>query len=162
MARLTNEQWQSVRADYEISGLSYSELAKKHNTSKPAISRRAKKEDWTQGKVEHLVQKKVNAIREIKEVEQQAERLVPLDRLAIDNEVDKRLAQQQYFIDSAMSNQEKANGLINDLPVVELDDLNKHSQITARNKDTVLGKQPDTAVQVNNNIQPPVFNITGK
>ena len=35
----------------------------------------------------------------------------------------------------------------------ELSEINQHSQITARNKETVLGKQPDTAIQINNGVE---------
>jgi hypothetical protein len=47
-----------------------------------------------------------------------------------------------------LRNQQLANQkLVADLSLAELE---SHSRITARNKETVLGKSPDTAVQVNN------------
>lgn len=149
MARLTDEQWEIVRMDYEVHGLSYSELADKHPTSKAAISRRANKEGWQQGRVEQIVQEKVNAHKALHEVEQKVERLVPLEQKSVEYEVATRLAQEQIFINSALRNQQKADEM---LPfAVEMKDLNAHSQLTQRNKETVLGKQPDTAIQINNN-----------
>ena len=35
---------------------------------------------------------------------------------------------------------------------LSIGELKAHSDITAKNKETVLGKQPDTAIQVNNNV----------
>ncbi|MBS9779911.1 MAG: hypothetical protein KGV51_04720 [Moraxellaceae bacterium] len=148
MARLTNDQWQIVRADYEIQGLSYRELVEKHGISKATISRRANKENWLQGKVEHIVQKKVEVLTELDSISEQVEKLPPLEQQTIDKEVAERLAREKIFIDSAMRNQRKADSMLGSAE--ELSELNTHSQITARNKETVLGKQPQTAVQINN------------
>ena len=43
MARLTDEQWACVRADYEVRGLSFSELAEKYKVGKATISDKKKK-----------------------------------------------------------------------------------------------------------------------
>lgn len=148
MARLTNDQWELVRADYEIQGLPYSKLVEKYGISKATISRRANKENWLQGKVEHIVQKKVEVLTELDSISEQVEKLPPLEQQTIDKEVAERLAREKIFIDSAMRNQRKADVMLGSAE--ELSELNTHSQITARNKETVLGKQPQTAVQINN------------
>ena len=150
MAKLTPKQWELARQDYEIHGLSYSELVEKYGMSKGSISKRAKDECWRQGKNEHLIQKKVSVIKELKETEQQIEQLEPVVQKSIEHEVALRLARENLFIDSALRNQKKANEMLD--MAVELSEINQHSQITARNKETVLGKQPDTAIQVNNNV----------
>ena len=150
MAKLTPKQWELARQDYEIHGLSYSELVEKYGMSKGSISKRAKDECWRQGKNEHLIQKKVSVIKELKETEQQIEQLEPVVQKSIEHEVALRLARENLFIDSALRNQKKANEMLD--MAVELSEINQHSQITARNKETVLGKQPDAAIQVNNNV----------
>ncbi len=71
---------------------------------------------------------------------------------AIVNAVDERTRHLLFFANSALRNQQLANKKLNEnLPIA---DLEAHSRITARNKETVLGKQPDTAIQVNNNESP--------
>ncbi len=48
MARLTADQWETVRAEREA-GKSFPELAKKHGVSHQAIQKRAKNEGWGNG-----------------------------------------------------------------------------------------------------------------
>ena len=151
MAKLTPKQWELAKQDYEIHGLSYSELVEKYGMSKGSISKRAKDECWQQGKNEHLIQKKVSVIKELQETEQQIEQLESVVQKSIEQEVALRLARENLFIDSALRNQKKANEMLE--MAAELSEINQHSQITARNKETVLGKQPDTAIQINNGVE---------
>ncbi|WP_303237686.1 hypothetical protein [uncultured Bilophila sp.] len=64
---MTNRQrydWETIRAEYEA-GSSMGRLSEKHGVDKAAISRRAKKEAWTQdvvGAVDRVVDAKVNGI----------------------------------------------------------------------------------------------------
>jgi len=53
-----------------------------------------------------------------------------------------------YFSDSALRNQDFANKKISEES--ELYDLKLHSEITAKNKQTVLGKDVDTQININN------------
>ena len=48
MARLTADQWETIRAEREA-GKSFPELAKKHGVSHQAIQKRAKNEGWGDG-----------------------------------------------------------------------------------------------------------------
>ena len=66
-----------------------------------------------------------------------------------------RLAREKIFTDSALRNQELSNLTIEqsyNQGELSIGELKAHSDITAKNKETVLGKQPDTAIQVNNNV----------
>ena len=155
MAKLTPKQWELAKQDYEIHGLSYSELVEKYGMSKGSISKRAKDEYWQQGKNEHLIQKKVSVIKELKETEQQIEQLETVVQKSIEHEVSIRLARENFFIDSAMMNQKYSNEEIQkskEMGELSIGELKAHSDITAKNKETVLGKQPDAAIQVNNNV----------
>lgn len=49
MARLTPEQWDIVRADYEVRNLSNYELAEKHGVTETAIRKKAKQYGWVKG-----------------------------------------------------------------------------------------------------------------
>ena len=156
MAKLTPKQWELAKQDYEIHGLSYSELVEKHGMSKGSISKRAKDENWQQGKNEHLIQKKVSVIKELQETEQQIEQLEPVVQKSIEHEVSIRLARENFFKNSAMMNQKysnEENKKSKELGELSIGELKAHSDITAKNKETVLGKQPDTAIQINNGVE---------
>ena len=160
MARLTDEQWACVRADYEVRGLSFSELAEKYKVGKATISDKKKKDadngdDWEKSKTEHLIQKKVSVIKALQETEQETERLKPNEIEAVNNEVMLRLTRENFFTDSAMMNQKYSNEKVEKNKKsgeLSIGELKAHSEITAKNKETVLGKQPSTAIQVNNNV----------
>ncbi len=49
MARLTADQWGTVRAEREATGASFPDLAKRHGISHQAIQKRAKAEGWSDG-----------------------------------------------------------------------------------------------------------------
>lgn len=72
MSRLTAEQWEQARADYEVRGLSLGEIARRFGISQQAVSKRAQKEGWKQGKSCGLVNKKVNAIKALYEAEKES------------------------------------------------------------------------------------------
>ena len=44
MARLTSEQWEQARAEYEVRGVSLGEVARRFGVSQQAASKRARKE----------------------------------------------------------------------------------------------------------------------
>ncbi len=163
MARLTPEQWEVVRAEFETTNASLAQLSERHGVHKSNISKRAKAEQWEKGKTQHLVEKKVNAIKELHETQQQTQHLNATTQQAIDCEVQKRLEAEAIFIDAAKYNQTLANQVLGNIDVEELrlTDLDTHARLTARNKETVLGKSPETAIQINNKAQgEPVINLT--
>ena len=58
-----------------------------------------------------------------------------------------------YFQNSALKNQELANKQLNEdseLYDSELYDLKLHADLTSKNKQTVLGKDADTNININN------------
>lgn len=60
MPRLTTDQWQSIRAEREATGVSFPELAKRFGVSHQAIQKRAKEEAWGSGEdVAKLIRLKV-------------------------------------------------------------------------------------------------------
>ena len=160
MAKLTPTDWECLKADFEIRGMSLSELSEKYGVGKATISDRKKKDalngdDWLKGKTEHLAEKKANLIIELKETERQTEHLKPNEIEAFNSVVNDLVVARNFFIDSAMMNQKYSNEEIKkskELGELSIGELKAHSDITAKNKETVLGKQPDTAIQVNNNV----------
>lgn len=62
----------------------------------------------------------------------------------LDEIADEKTKHLLYFQNSAIKNQQKANELLESTD--SLADLDAHSRITARNKETVLGKEPATQI----------------
>ncbi len=150
MARLSLQEWEVVKADYEATNLSLAQLSDKYGVHKSNISKRAKSEGWVKGKTQHLVDKKTKAIKDLYDVSQQSQHLNATARLAIDDEVTKRLELEEIFVNAAKYNQMRANTLLKVDKAASMAVLDTHSRLTNRNKETVLGKQPDTAIQINN------------
>ncbi len=146
MAKLTHNQWQQVQADYEVRGLSYNELAIKHTTAKSTIRDYIKKHDWVKNKAAPLVEQKASAINALEAINRTTAHMNPHCIEAMAEQVNHLVE----FQNAALDNQQKANAMLSesDLSMAE---LNTHSQITARNKETVLGKSPDTMIDINNN-----------
>lgn len=69
---------------------------------------------------------------------------------AIHNEVEERTRHLIFFKNSALRNQQLANAQINELTKIQ--DLESHSRLTKNNKDTVLGKDLDTQINIQNNV----------
>ena len=102
MARLTAEQWEKARADYEVRGISLGEVARQHGITRQAVSLRAKNENWQQGKTCGLVNKKVNAIKELTEAEAETCHLPQVYQLTIEQAVKEQLEAEGLL--AALSN----------------------------------------------------------
>lgn len=97
MARLTPEQWEQARAEYEVRCVSLGEVARRFGVSQQAASKRARKEGWKQGKSCGVVDKKVSAIKALYEVEQESCGLSTTFRATIDDVVRERLEADHLF-----------------------------------------------------------------
>lgn len=75
MARLTADQWEQARADYEVRGVSLGDVAKRQSVATSSVSRRARAEGWVQGKMQDLAERKVAAVKALAEVETQTQDL---------------------------------------------------------------------------------------
>ena len=140
MARLTDEDREKILADFHI-GESQNSLAKKYSCSPATINKICKG-------VSPKYKDKVNTVTTIKrelagESEYQSE--------CFNAKVNDNLKHLQLFQNSALRNQELANKQIDEES--ELADLKLHSEITSKNKQSVLGKDIDTQVNIQNNQQ---------
>lgn len=150
MARLTPEQWLAARADFEIAGLSVTEVADKYRLDKAAVSRRAKKEAWQAGKSQPLSTRKVNAIIELAECEAQSQqaKLNSVERAVFDRVVADDVAFRLQNDADMEAVREHAMRL---LPMVEKPTDAKALMETLRiQREARLGKAPDMAIQINN------------
>ena len=145
----SNRDWEIVRAYYER-GLSLAEIVARDDvaiTDRSSISRKAKTEGWIKGEKSTLLNNEIQAKQTLAEINQQKSTLNSTDVAIHDKLVDERLRHIEFFNKSALKNQQLANQkLSGDLTIAEIE---SHSRITARNKETVIGRLPDTAIQFN-------------
>ena len=97
MARLKAEQWEQARAEYEVRGVSFGEIAKQFGVSDVAVGKRARKDGWVQGKSSDIVDKKICAIKMLHDAEVQSSDLSQTFRTTIDDVVRERLEADILF-----------------------------------------------------------------
>lgn len=91
MARLTPDQWEQARAEYEVRGVSLQQVADMFGVDRAAVSRRAKKNGWVQGKSHGVVEKKVSAIRALSEANTESHALPVTFQHTVETVVRERL-----------------------------------------------------------------------
>ena len=141
LARLSSEDRERILADFHTGTFSQRELAKKYGVSPATINKITKN---LTPKNEHIVNTKVSLITELIE---QSEHEVN----AVEEAVHQQTKHLIFFQNSALKNQELANQQLSEES--ELYDLKLHADLTSKNKQTVLGKDADTNININNNQQ---------
>jgi transposase-like protein len=91
MPRLTPEQWEKARAEYEVRGVSLNAVARQFGVNFAAVSRRAKHEGWAQGKSHNIVEKKIAAIKALTEADAESHTLPMTFQHTIETVVKERL-----------------------------------------------------------------------
>jgi DNA-binding XRE family transcriptional regulator len=149
MARLTDETRAKILDEFHI-GKSQNQLAFEYEVSPATINKLCKG-------ITPKYKEKVNIASAIKsEVLQESKFLSE----CFDKEVNTRTQHLLLFQNSALKNQQKANELL-DL-TDDMKDIESHARITKTNKETVLGKDPETVINnanVQQNNQPTQINI---
>lgn len=112
MARLTGEQWEQAKAEYEVRGVSLGDISKRYCVNVSSVSRRAKAEGWTQGKMQGLAERKVNALKELAQVETQTQDLPLRFQVTLDDVVKERLEADQLLVRFDKSLLLKAQGIL--------------------------------------------------
>ncbi|MDP8078348.1 hypothetical protein [Phocoenobacter skyensis] len=160
MARLTVEQWEQAKADYEIAGLTQRQIAEKYKVSAGAVGQRASKENWeTKQETKQDKTNKVNAIIELARIENKTKQeLSNVEQAVFDisvaDEVNFRL-QNDKDMDSV---RDKAMELLKG--VKRASDVKQIMDTLRIQREARLGKSPDTAIQINNNEDKrPIINL---
>ena len=142
MARLTDDQRQKILAQFHA-GASQNELAKRFEVSPATINKLCKG-------IEPKNVDKVNTLTRIKtELAAQSEYEVN----AIHSEVEERTKHILFFNAAAIRNVQEA---MNE-PCASQQDFKARAETIVKGRETVLGKSPETAVQINNQL--PVVNV---
>lgn len=147
MARLSEQQWEKVKADYATGRFSIRVLSERHGVSIAAISKRSNAEGW-----EKLEPETVSAF-----VGANVAMRKEVDRVAQVNKVNsvylsRSLEDLAEF--EIQSNERMA--LVENKAMRLLDEAEKATDVKAimdtlvKHREARLGKSPDTAIQINN------------
>ena len=153
----SEKQWEVVKAFYER-GLSLSEITERDEVAikdRAVISRKAKKEGWVKGEKATLLQKEIEAKQEVAEIKQQKATLNATELEVHETLVDERTRHLAYFNKASYKITDKAMQILaikSDISPAEVRHL---SEAVAKQREGVLGKAPDTAIQINNNVEQP-------
>ena len=142
----TESQWEKAKAYYEA-GMTLSQIKDKTNIARNTISQRAKREQWEHSKNSEYIEAKIKVESQKGTILEQSGSVAL--NIADDIAFNKAKA-LTLFQDSALRNQKKANDIL-DL-TDDMKDIESHARITKTNKETVLGKDPETVIN-NANVQ---------
>jgi len=149
MARLTEEQWSELKAHYATGKYSNRDLGEMYNVSHVAIQKRAKSEEWIKAELEtvdKLIRARSDYNAEIAKLPLVTKTDAGNFAMAIDVLAEfeaKSNARMELVVDRAMVLLPVSKNPVHVRAI--MDTLVKH-------REARLGKQPDTAIQINNNI----------
>ena len=144
MARLTEEDREKMLADFHA-GKSQREIARKYEVSQATVNKLCKG-------IEPKNVDKVNALTRIKtELAEQSVHEVN----AVNTEVDERMKHILFFNNAAVRNVKAAM----DLECSTQFEIKARAETILKGKEVVLGKQPETAIQINNEAQQPKLEV---
>ena len=148
----THDQWDTVRALYER-GLSLAEIVARDEVSvksKSQISKRAHLELWEKGgKKKQLLDREIKSVQEVTEINEQKKTLKETDLRIHNVLVDERTRHIEYF---KKGNMLIATKIIKKVQASDLSvgELSQAAAGLGKAQEGVLGKSPDTAIQINN------------
>lgn len=150
MGRLTQAEWENARADFEIGGLTITQIAQKYQCAKSAVSMRAKEHGWQAGKTEQAIQEKSNAIISLVQTELHTEqKLNRVEQVIFDRKVQENV---EFRLQNDADMEAVRDKLIGILPATtKVKELKMIMEALKIQREARLGKAPETAIQINNN-----------
>lgn len=148
MARLSPEQWELVRADYEVHQLTFVELSEKYGVHFSNISRRAKKDGWNQAKTQTLIAATVENEKEKHAIRKETQTLNAKTQYEMQSVVFDRLAFELQNNADLQRIRDKIMQLVDHTD--RMSDLSQATTALLGIRHTQVPKQPEVAVQVNN------------
>jgi hypothetical protein len=140
--KTTDKQWAEAREYYEA-GLSLSAIVKKTGISKAALSRKSNQDGWSKGtQKEQLI---ADAVR----LERQKEQLSATALMVHNDIVADNVKAIMFFGNAAVENVREAMAM----PCENQNDFRARADTINKGAERVLGKTPDTAIQVNTGAQ---------
>ena len=151
MARsiISPQTWERAREYFEH-GLTLDDISERTGITKGAISKKSRAEKWEKESIKKHILSQAVGVAEAKETLKET-------AVAVHEELySERTKYIEFFKKSALVNQKKANAMLEMSD--KLSELESHSKITQRNKETVLGK--DASQNINVNTQTNITNNT--
>ena len=144
--KTTPNEWIKAREYYEA-GLSLSAIVEKTGISKTQLSKRSNAEDWSKGtQKEQLI---ADAVRV-----RVAKGTLTEQALSVHEEiVDERAKRMEWLNHQALKNLQQAMAAECDGQA----DYNRRADTISKTRDVVIGKTPDTAIQINNQNHKPAY-----
>jgi len=140
MRGTAEERLESALADY-AAGLSLRECEKMNNVNYKKIEREVKKRGVQKGELSQIITEKIR-------VDSEVSRLCDSQRNKVNKEVEKRLKHLEFFSNAAVKNVREAMSA----DCENQNDFRSRAETIAKGKETVIGKSPDVAVQINNSV----------
>jgi predicted DNA-binding protein YlxM (UPF0122 family) len=144
------QEWETVRAFYER-GLSLSEITERDEVtikSRASISVKAKKEGWAKAEKATLLQKEIQAKQDIADVSAEKATLNATELEVHNTLVDERVKRMEWLNVQALKNVKGAMAH----PCENQNDYRARADTISKAKEVVVGRQPETAIQINNNV----------
>ena len=147
----SDQEWETVRAFYER-GFSLAEIVARPEvniTDRSSISKRAKQLGWVKGEKSTLVDDEVESKQKLAQVVEKKSTLNSTELEVHNTVVTERIQDNIYFRNATIlvTNRVIEKVRTEDLSMAE---LNMAQNTIGKGKETVCGKSPDTAIQINN------------
>ena len=147
----SDQEWETVRAFYER-GFSLAEIVARPEvniTDRSSISKRAKQLGWVKGEKSTLVDDEVESKQKLAQVVEKKSTLNSTELEVHNTVVTERIQDSIYFRNATIlvTNRVIEKVRTEDLSMAE---LNMAQNTIGKGKETVCGKSPDTAIQINN------------
>lgn len=156
MARLTKEQWAEVKAIYALGQEPVLGIAERFGVSHTAINKKAKLEGWE--KLENaIVAQAINSRAALKSEVSKVSKSMKLETLSVETEIERLATEKANLHEDMLEVRQMMLGAMrNKYDGGELSILDCKSGIEALAKEheTKFGKNPDTAIQINNQAAP--------
>lgn len=147
MARLTDEDWQKLKADWCTGHYSNRDLGERFGVSNVAITKRAQKEGWVKlpsSVVANFVETRAQTLKAIKEVSAVSK----IDPANLAKSLDKVAADKERFQEVGMNIMNKIDAMLDQ--VVQVSEVKDLALAHKALYEPRFKTAPDTAVQINN------------
>jgi hypothetical protein len=143
MARPTKGDWDKAKALHEADK-SLRQISDETRIDNSNIAKRAKKEEWQRGVLPKLIE-------DTARVREEFTALLPHQQRVVEDAVIERLKHVEFFKRSTMKNLSTMMRKVDETITIQ-----EHTQAQTalqKGKETILGKDIDTAIQINNTQQ---------
>ena len=147
----SEEQWSVVKAFYDR-GLSLSDITLRPEVEikdRGVISKKAKKDGWVKGEKATLLNKEISVLQEkatLNATEATVHNLI----------VDERTKDLIFIRKASLIVAQKAVQKVQQEDC-SMQDLRHAQEVIGKGKENIYGKQPDTAIQINNSAPPQII-----